>query len=48
MEYIRRIVDKKLDALVKAFGAIGIVGPKGCGKSRTAMEIERASSRERV
>ena len=38
MEYIRRIVDKELDVLVKAFGAIGIVGPKGCGKSRTAME----------
>ena len=38
MEYIRRIVDKELDVLVKAFGAISIVGPRGCGKSRTAME----------
>lgn len=34
MKYIKRIIDKDLDLRVKAFGAISIVGPKGCGKTR--------------
>ena len=38
MKYIKRIIDKDLDLRVKAFGAISIVGPKGCGKTRTAKE----------
>lgn len=38
MEYIRRIVDEEIDKKVKAFNAISIVGPKGCGKTRTAKE----------
>lgn len=38
MEYIRRIIDGKLDSLVKAFGAVSVVGPKGCGKTRTTKE----------
>lgn len=38
MKYIKRIIDKDLDIRVKAFGAISIVGPKGCGKTRTAKE----------
>ena len=38
MEYIRRIVDKELDRKAEAFNAINIVGPKGCGKTRTAKE----------
>lgn len=38
MEYIRRIIDSKLDSLVKAFGAVSVVGPKGCGKTRTTKE----------
>lgn len=38
MEYIRRIVDSELDRKVTAFNAISIVGPKGCGKTRTAKE----------
>ena len=38
MEYIRRIVDDELDIRSKAFNAINIVGPKGCGKTRTAKE----------
>lgn len=38
MEYIRRIIDSKLDNLVKAFGAVSVVGPKGCGKTRTTKE----------
>ena len=38
MEYIRRIVDSELDVREKAFNAVNIVGPKGCGKTRTAQE----------
>ncbi len=38
MEYITRIVDKVIDERIKAFNAIHIVGPKGCGKTRTAQE----------
>lgn len=38
MEYIRRIVDSQIDKRIKAFNAINIVGPKGCGKTRTAKE----------
>ena len=38
MEYIRRIVDGEIDKRIKAFNAINIVGPKGCGKTRTAKE----------
>lgn len=38
MEYIKRIVDKTLDEKAESFGAINIVGPKGCGKTRTAKE----------
>ena len=38
MEYVRRIVDSELDVREKAFNAVNIVGPKGCGKTRTAQE----------
>lgn len=38
IEYIKRIIDKDLDLREKAFGAIQIIGPKGCGKTRTAIE----------
>jgi len=38
MEYIRRIVDDLIDDKIEAFNAINIIGPKGCGKSRTAKE----------
>lgn len=38
MEYIRRIVDSEIDRRIEAFNAISIVGPKGCGKTRTAKE----------
>ena len=37
-KYIKRIIDKEIDKRIKAFGAIQIVGPKGCGKTRTAKE----------
>ena len=38
MEYIRRIVDDELNRRMEAFNAINIIGPKGCGKTRTAKE----------
>ncbi len=38
MEYVRRIVDDEIDKRAKAFNAINIVGPKGCGKTRTGKE----------
>ena len=38
MDYIKRLVDKELDDRIEAFNAINIVGPKGCGKTRTAKE----------
>ncbi len=38
MEYIRRIVDEELNELTTAFNAVNILGPKGCGKTRTAKE----------
>ena len=38
MEYIKRIIDDEIDRKIKAFNAINIIGPKGCGKTRTAKE----------
>ena len=38
MEYIRRIVDDQIDRRIEAFNAVNIIGPKGCGKTRTAKE----------
>ena len=38
MEYITRLIDRELDRRTKAFNAVSIVGPKGCGKTRTAKE----------
>ena len=38
MEYIRRIVDQVIDRRREAFNAINLIGPKGCGKTRTAKE----------
>lgn len=38
MNYFPRLVDKEIDNRIKAFNAINIVGPKGCGKTRTAKE----------
>ena len=35
-EYINRLFDKELDFYLKTVGAVQIVGPKWCGKSRTA------------
>lgn len=38
MKYIRRIVDDEINKRKEAFNAINIIGPKGCGKTRTAKE----------
>ncbi len=38
MEYKKRVIDKKLDLYSQAIGGINILGPKGCGKTRTARE----------
>ena len=38
MEYIHRIIDQVIDRRISAFNAVSIVGPKGCGKTRTAKE----------
>ena len=38
MEYIKRIIDDEIDKKVESFNAISIIGPKGCGKTRTAKE----------
>lgn len=38
MKYIRRLTDDELDSRMEAFNAINIIGPKGCGKTRTATE----------
>jgi len=37
-QYIERLFDKTLDFYLKCVGAIQIVGPKFCGKSRTARQ----------
>lgn len=36
--YIKRLIDDLLDKRKEAFNAINIVGPKGCGKTRSAKE----------
>lgn len=38
MKYVHRITDEQIDKRIQAFNAISIVGPKGCGKTRTAKE----------
>ena len=38
MRYYPRVIDNKIDRLTEAFNAVSIVGPKGCGKTRTAKE----------
>ena len=38
MEYIQRITDQIIDQRTKAFNAVSIIGPKGCGKTRTCRE----------
>jgi predicted AAA+ superfamily ATPase len=40
--YLPRIVDKKLNLYLATSGAVLIVGPKWCGKTRTAEEISKS------
>lgn len=37
--YIPRIVDAELAEMLADFGAVSIIGPKWCGKTRTALEV---------
>ncbi len=37
-KYLPRVADKELNLKLRAFGATNIVGPKWCGKTRTAIE----------
>ena len=42
MDYLHRTIDNQFDLLMDAFGAVLIVGPKGCGKTTSAKQ--KASS----
>ena len=44
-DYRPRVVDGRLDKLLKAFGAVEIVGPKWCGKTWTALSRSRSVDR---
>lgn len=44
--YRDRLIEKRLDALMRAFGCVEITGPKWCGKTWTAMT--RAASMTRL
>lgn len=53
IKYIRRLTDSVLELKLKAFGAILIVGPKGCGKTTTGkhycksiLELQDEENRE--
>ena len=38
MEYLHRMIDNQFNLLMDAFGAVLIVGPKGCGKTTSAKQ----------
>ena len=42
MDYLHRTIDNQFDLLMDSFGAVLIVGPKGCGKTTSAKQ--KASS----
>jgi len=55
MEYKKRIVDDRLELKMEAFGAIWIIGPKGCGKTtsgkhkaKTVIEFQDEENRENL
>ncbi|MBQ7159873.1 MAG: ATP-binding protein [Treponema sp.] len=55
MKYRRRIADEILDLKMEAFGAIWIMGPKGCGKTssgkqkaRTIVEFQDEENRDNL
>jgi len=41
--YLPRISDKKLELALKTSGAVLIIGPKWCGKTRTAQEASKSA-----
>ncbi len=41
--YTRRLVDMKIDELLKMFGAVSIEGPKYCGKTWTTLNHANSS-----
>jgi len=41
--YLPRISDKKLELALKTSGAVLIIGPKWCGKTRTAEEASKSA-----
>ena len=43
MEYKRRIADELIDLKTEVFGAINILGPKGCGKTTTDKQRTRTT-----
>ena len=42
-KYIDRLFDKKLEFYLRSVGAVQIVGPKWCGKSRTARRYAKTT-----
>lgn len=42
-KYIPRLIDKKIETFLKAFGAICIEGPKWCGKTMTSLHHSKSS-----
>lgn len=42
-KYIPRLIDKKIETFLNAFGAICIEGPKWCGKTMTSLHHSKSS-----
>ena len=40
--YQPRLIENRLDALMRAFGCVELVGPKWCGKTWTALRVQPA------
>lgn len=44
MTYLNRITDKLLQDKMNVFGAVNIIGPKGCGKTTTGKHFSESSA----
>ena len=42
MRYLNRITDKLLQDKMNVFGAVNIIGPKGCGKTTTGKHFSKS------